>query len=187
VKIVVRLNRPKAAFIYPIPPAPPTAILVPWFGSHGDVRVFLRGWDAEAEACRPAAIAGTWPQMESLLARKAGAPSIDSLTHAMIVLARSEDSLLTDSLLTMDQRRQLWKAFRVPIFEQIIGKHGALLAAECEAHAGLHIESPASKFVGWSIESGPCGCGRTTPRIGVERQTDEKQTEKIRVAVASAF
>jgi hypothetical protein len=182
VKIVVRISRRKAAFVYPIPPAPPTAVLVPWFGSHGAVRVFHRGWDAEAEAYRPAAIAATWPQMELLLAHKAGAPSMDSLTHALIVPARSEDALLT-----MEQRRQLWQAFRVPVFEQIIGANGALLAAECEAHAGLHIQSPGSKFTGWRIERGPCGCGRATPRIGIEKQTDKKQSEKTRAAAASAL
>ena len=186
-KIVVRLSHRKAAFIYPIPPAPPTAVLVPWFGSHGAVRVFHRGWDAEAEAYRPAAIAGTWRQMDSLLSHKSV-----PLTHALIVLvrladSRLTDSLMTDALMTMEQRRQLWQAFRVPVFEQIVGANGALLAAECEAHAGLHIQSPGSKFAGWSIESGPCGCGRATPRIGVEKQTDEKQTEKRRAAAASAF
>ena len=34
-------------------------------------------------------------------------------------------------------------AFRVPVFEQVIGKSGKLLAAECEAHDGLHVASPA--------------------------------------------
>ena len=81
-KIVVRLSRRKAAFVYPIPPAPTTAVLAPWFSSHGAVRVFRRGWDAEAEAYRPAAIAATWPLLEQLLARQ-----IESLTHALIVLA----------------------------------------------------------------------------------------------------
>jgi len=169
VKIILRLGR-KAAFVYPVPPAPPTAVLVPWFGSHGVVRVFYRGWDAEAAAYQPAAIAGTWRQMEALLAHR-----ITSIIHAVIVVARP-----TDVLLTIEQRRQLWQAFRVPVFEQIVGAYGVLLAAECEAHAGLHIESPSSEFVGWSIESKPCGCGRNTPRIGVEEQT------RPRAAAASA-
>ena len=55
----------------------------------------------------------------------------------LIVLTRSGSLLLT-----IEQRQRLWLAFRVPVFEQIIGKNGALLAAECEAHDGLHIESP---------------------------------------------
>ncbi len=133
--------------------------------------MFDEGWDAAAGAYRPAAIAATWPQMESLFAQK-----IASLTHALIVLARAEDTLLT-----LEQRRRLWRAFRVPVFEQIIGENGALLAAECEAHAGLHIESRKLEVAGLSLESAPCGCGRTTPRI--RRQG---QAEEIRAAAAYA-
>jgi hypothetical protein len=113
--------------------------------------------------------------MESLLAHR-----IPSLTHALIVLTRS------DLLLTIEQRQRLWLAFRVPVFEQLIGKDGALLAAECEAHSGLHIESPKlesqrPEIAGWSVENGPCGCGRKTPRIRVDGQLEE-----IRAAAAYA-
>ena len=134
--------------------------------------MFEGGWDADAEAYRPAAIAGTWRQMEALLESR-----IASLTHALIVLARPRDLLLT-----AEQRKELWRAFRVPVFEQIIGENGALLAAECEAHAGLHIESPKLELAGRAIEQSPCGCGRNTsrvtgrPRIGVESQIQETRT-----------
>jgi len=138
--------------------------------------VFKDGWDIEAAAYRPAAIAGTWRQMEALLAHK-----IASLTHALIVLARPDDSLQAkDLLLTMEQRQQLWSAFRVPVFEQIIGENGALLAAECEAHSGLHKESPKLEVAGLIIEGGPCGCGRITPRIRLAGRTEE-----VRAAAAS--
>ena len=177
---VLRLIRWKAAFVYPVPPAPLTAILMPWFSlrtrSRGGVRVFEDGWNAEAAAYRPEAIAATWPQIEALLASK-----IESLTHAVIVLARAKDPLRNDTLLTLAQREQLWRAFRVPVFEQIIGERGSLLAAECEAHAGLHIESPKLEVAGLSVESGPCGCGRTSPRIILEGQIEE-----IRAAAAYA-
>ncbi len=48
------------------------------------------GWDAAAAAFAPAAIAATWPQLEALLPEK-----IPSLTHALIVLARPGEELLT--------------------------------------------------------------------------------------------
>jgi hypothetical protein len=181
VEFVLPLIRRRAAFVYPVPPAPRTAVLLPcfrsekWFRSAKSrsrtVRIFAGGWDADAAAYHPAAIAGTWPQIESLLAH-----NLTSLTHALIVLARPEDSLLTT-----EQRQRLWRAFRVPIFEQIIGENGALLAAECEAHAGLHIESPSLKIAGSSIERALCGCGRNTPRI-----KPAGQAEDIRTAAASA-
>lgn len=163
----LNLFRGKSTFVYPIPPAPPTAVLVPWFTSRGNARVFEHGWDAEATSFQPAAIAATWPQLESLLGTR-----IASLTHALIVLARPADPLLTGL-----QRERLWHAFHVPSFEQIIGDNGKLLAAECEAHAGLHVESPTA---GYSIEDAPCGCGRKTPRI-----VPAPQVEKVYAAAAS--
>ena len=165
------LIRRKAVLTYPVLPAPPTAVLVPWFRSQGAIRVFAQGWGAEAEAHRPAAIAATWPQLEALLPLK-----IESLTHAVIVLARPGDVLLT-----VEQRQSLWRAFRVPVFEQIIGEGGLLLAAECEAHAGLHIESPKLDLDDRPMERAACGCGRTTPRL-----RDLALIEELRSAAAYA-
>jgi hypothetical protein len=55
----------------------------------------------------------------------------------------------------------------VPVFEQVIGKSGKLLAAECEAHDGLHVASLALSLHGEPVDDSPCPCGRKTPRIGV--------------------
>ncbi len=71
--------------------------------------------------------------------------------------------------MTEADRENLWSAFRVPVFEQVIGKSGKLLAAECEAHDGLHIASPALPLHRESLDDSPCPCGRKTPRIGVTR------------------
>jgi len=145
----------KPALAYPVPPAPPTAVLVPWFRPSGQVRVFPGGWDAEAAAFAPAAIAGSWPQFAALLTER-----IPSLTHAVIVLATSPDQLLTEA-----RRDRLWQAFRVPIFEQIVDEDGTLLAAECEAHDGVHVESQKLSVEPRLIDGEPCGCGRGTPRF----------------------
>jgi len=82
------------------------------------------------------------------------------LTHAVIALESRGDPLLS-----MEERAWLWRAFRVPVFEQIIGPDGELLAAECEAHDGLHIEIPGLSWSGYQLEMSPCGCGRKTPRL----------------------
>jgi hypothetical protein len=60
------------------------------------------------------------------------------------------------------------------VFEQIVGRSGVLIAAECEAHHGLHIESEIVR-ARWRetqridethrIEESRCACGRTTARI----------------------
>lgn len=153
-------------FIYPIAPVPRTAVLVPWFGKDRfgsrPVRTFAGGWGGEAAAFQPAAIAGTYEQF-SVLDRE----SVPSLTHALIVLNRPGDQRLTE-----EDRDRLWRSFRVPVFEQVIGKSGELLAAECEAHDGLHVESSRLPINHEYVDASPCPCGRKTPRIGGARGAD---------------
>jgi hypothetical protein len=123
--------------------------------------VFPHGWTEDAAAFMPAAVAGTFEQLRALSGADAA-----SLTHAVIVLWRPGQLRLSE-----EDREQLWAAFRVPIFEQVIGKSGKLLAAECEAHDGLHVVSPFSdagkESPADSLDDSPCPCGRKTPRIGV--------------------
>ena len=157
----LHLLRRRALLVYPVPPPPPTAVLVPWVRPGGVVRVFPGGWDAAAAAFQPAAIAATWPQWESLL------PEPVRLTNAAIVLARTPGQLLTEA-----RRERLWRAFRVPVFEQILAEDGTALAAECEAHHGLHIESPQLAAEADWIDTHPCGCGRKTPRLQPIPTTD---------------
>ena len=149
----------RAEFRYPIEPAPRTAVLVDWFGQSwfkAAVRVFPRGWCEEARQSSPAAIAGTLDQLLKLA--EGVNPPVP--THALVVLARMDQPMLSAS-----DRERLWRAFRVPLFEQVIGLRGELLAAECEAHAGLHIETPGLVWAGYGIETAQCACGRATPRL----------------------
>jgi len=152
-----------STFVYPISPAPRTAVLVAWFRAArlpgGPVRVFPDGWNPEAAAFAPAAAAGTFEQIRALTQIP-----IPSLTHALIVLARPGARRLTEN-----DRECLWRDFRLPVFEQIIGPSGDLLAAECEAHDGLHVESSDLPLERETVDTSPCPCGRTTPRIAVAR------------------
>lgn len=156
-------NGRRDSFVYPVHPAPRTAILVPWFHENvfenRPLRVFRNGWSDDAAAFAPAAVAGTLEQL-SQLARS----GIPSLTHSIIVLGRAGQPRLSEA-----DRETLWAAFRVPVFEQVIGKSGKRLAAECEAHDGLHVESPALPLENERVENAPCPCGRKTPRIGVSQ------------------
>jgi hypothetical protein len=136
---------------------------VPWFHENAfesrPLRVFCDGWSEDVAAFAPAAVAGTFEQLREL------APGgIPSLTHSVIVLWRAGQPRLSEA-----DRDTLWVAFRVPVFEQVIGKSGKRLAAECEAHDGLHIESPALPLENECVESALCPCGRKTPRIGVSQ------------------
>jgi hypothetical protein len=151
VRIVWSLR--KAAFVYPIPPAPRTAVLLPGFRPSGSIRVFPDGWNEEAKQFEPQALAGSVLQLEGLA-------GVASPSHALIVMRNEWEPRFTDS-----HRTFLWKAFRVPAFEQIIDEDGTLLATECEAHEGLHIESPRFTAADHKFHSGRCACGRVTPRL----------------------
>jgi hypothetical protein len=154
--MVVRVSwHRRRALVYPIQPPPKTAILVPWFRSSGVLRVFRDGWTEEAAAFAPCAIAGTFAQLDTLTGMR-----IPSLSHAVIALTRPGEPRLTES-----DRNRFWFAFRVPVFEQIIGERGELLAAECEAHDGLHVESVNLSLDEMKIDEFPCACGRKTPRL----------------------
>jgi hypothetical protein len=163
-----------SVFRYPMDPAPRTAVLAAcfrqaWFPAKSPIRVFPHGWSEEVAAFAPAAVAANCEQLFGLAA--ADRPPL--FTHAVIVLDSPGDPPLSNG-----DRERLWRAFRVPVFEQIIGPHGKLLAAECEAHDGLHIETPGLlwadlQWPGYRLEQSACGCGRKTPRLasasGVEQ------------------
>jgi hypothetical protein len=111
-------------------------------------------WTEGAAEFAPAAIAATRAQLLALTDEP------PTLTHALIVVARPTDMLLTNA-----DRDQLWRAFRVPVFEQLIGPQGERLAAECEAHDGLHVEAQDHNWTGYAIDEGLCACGLRTPRV----------------------
>jgi hypothetical protein len=184
--------RRKAAFVYPIPPAPRTAVLIPGYRPHGRVRVFSKEALSEerlGELLRfaPQAIAGTLRQLEAVAA------TAITLSHAIVVMGKWEDARVTEA-----DRERLWMRFRVPVFEQIIAGDGALLAAECEAHDGLHIEVEVLRpdtlrpdhWQGAAlphneIDRSPCVCGRATPRL-VPAEGAEPEPELVRCVAGYA-
>ena len=156
----------KSVFRYPLDPAPRTAVLAACFRqarfpARSPIRVFPYGWSEEVAVFAPAAVAANREQLFGLAA--VDRPPV--FTHAVIVLDSPGDPPLS-----IGDRERLWRAFRVPVFEQIIGPHGRLFAAECEAHEGLHIETQGLlwadlQWPGYRLEPAACGCGRKTPRL----------------------
>lgn len=61
-------------------------------------------------------------------------------------------------------RDLLWKAFGLPVFEQLRGSNGRVIARECEVHNGLHLEMGA-EVPGAEIIAAPCDCALETPRL----------------------
>ena len=137
-----------------MPKAARTAVLVPWFRSTDAARVFAAGWSEEAVKFAPQAMAGTREQLLALTENKAL-----RLTHAVIALARAGETLLTNA-----ERDLLWRRFGVPVFEQIVGDSGEVLAAECEAHDGLHVDG-SHEWTRYKVEPAACACGKSTPRL----------------------
>jgi phenylacetate-coenzyme A ligase PaaK-like adenylate-forming protein len=107
--------------------------------------------------------------------------------------------------LSGEDRDLLWRAFGVPVFEQLRGWDGSVLARECEVHDGLHIDENAAIFeiregelittqltsieqpilrarTGISAElvKEHCECGAETPRL----RSLAKIRQKTRYAVA---
>ena len=141
---------------------PRIAVLAPWFGVDGGARVF---WGVPAHALRhyrPGALAGPVPELrwlaETFLEGNVELPSLEFGVLAFTGTARPR--------LTEADRELFWRAFQVPVFEQYRGAHGELLAAECEAHHGLHVirDAVLAELNGVEILHEPCPCGAGTPR-----------------------
>ncbi len=88
------------------------------------------------------------------------------------------------------ERDALWRRFKVPVYQQLRGFQGELLAAECDAQVGFHahaamahweaegqdllytslfdLRHPVLRLApGWSgdLETSRCGCGVLSPRL----------------------
>jgi hypothetical protein len=105
--------------------------------------------------------------------------SLPELNRAIFVLTDCRDVPLRDRT-----RVILWQTFGVPAYELLLGDGGLLLAAECEAYEGWHIENGVTfSSIGdqlWystrrgpsggtgltgDLQAQPCPCGRAGKRI----------------------
>jgi hypothetical protein len=91
--------------------------------------------------------------------KRRGFLDIPSVNTAIVVLTSIEDSPLADHY-----RDLLWRAFGVPLFEQLLGTDGSVIASECEVHNGLHLHRAGLPIAG-EVITDPCPCGAETPRI----------------------
>ena len=146
-----------ASFRHPTQDRSRTAVFSSNFSGNRFVRVFPDGWSESAARFRPESIAAPFKTLEALAKER----PIDSLRHAIIVLHSARETLLNES-----QRLDLWDIWGVPVFEQI-WSDTALVAAECEAHDGLHLRKPMAIAGAVAIVREACPCGETTPRLVV--------------------
>ena len=142
-----------ATFVPPLEKTLRTAILVDGFRETPSIRVFPAGWSDAVAKFRPAVIAAPLHYLRKLAAQA------QSLMPGHAVIAFTGDAAVGVS----DSDRNLfWQAFGVPVFEQYLGTRNELLAAECEAHAGLHVVSGCGHL---PVDRTRCACGNASPRV----------------------
>jgi hypothetical protein len=129
-----RLNTQKLYF--PLPAPERVAVLGREFRAEANIREFARDDIERLRVYAPEALVLPLDAALSLADQQTrGLLDLPELTTAIIVLTS-----LADSPLAEHHRDLLWRAFRVPVFEQLRGWDGAIIARECEVHDGLHIE-----------------------------------------------
>jgi hypothetical protein len=92
--------------------------------------------------------------------KQRGLFDLPSLKTAIVVLTSIRDSPLADH-----HRDLLWRAFGLPVFEQLRASDGAVIARECEVHDGLHFQPGEARGLTGEIVTDHCACGAETPRL----------------------
>ncbi len=170
----------KRRFLSPMPEPVRAAVLAPGFRETNFVRVFDEGWSREVEAWGPEVLAATAPKLRRVAARVATRRArLDSLTHAIVAFTRAGDPCLAEA-----DRDYFWRVFQVPLFEQVLDAEGRTVAAECDAHQGLHVLRADADWGSAEglIENGRCACGRRGLRLAVVRP---ERVEHPRARVAA--
>ena len=195
---------------WPLPPARRTAVLLPGFRMRKGVRTFngtnasrLTFWAPEALAGPVTALQRLADQVEDRWSQ------MPALSHSILAFV-----FLRQGFLSEEARDRFWRVFRVPVFGQIFGLSGELLAWECEAHEGYHVEEDRAVIeidhhlgqsellvtslaglrrptirlatgLAASIEHSPCGCGRDGPRLVDVRRKSRPLIVGARAACAA--
>ena len=188
------------------PPQQPQRLWCPLGGSALRVAVIGSGFE-ESEAVRVFSTAD--PRAIRELDPELVAAPVDTLLNwaaerrAVPIAHRGIIAFTSLAVASMPEttREFLWRAFEVPVFEQWAGADGSVLAAECEAHEGLHVfdgtavvEQEAgnrvvvtslvdrrhptlrvtAEFTGRLVTE-PCACGQPGPRLtGVKTTVIER-------------
>src|SRR5262249_51423271 len=180
-----------------------TALLANGFAESDLVRTFTYLTLEDLEQFQPESLAGPVAKLRTLAESVLdGTIKFGSLRHAIVAFTG-----LKHGCLKPEDRDLFWRAFEVPGFEQFRGFAHELLAWECEAHEGLHIQTDNAIFethghelvlscldcaeysllrlateISGQIEAEPCGCGHASPRL-VDVQ-DHRVPQKAMAAFA---
>lgn len=159
VRIQFRRRREGARFVHPMDPMPRTAILTPGFQETKLARVFPSGWSEPAARFQPTSIAGT-PEQLRALARQGV-----RVEHSVVAFSYDGQAGLNAA-----DRNLFWKAFGVPVFEQLLTSGNELIAMECDAHDGMHL---VGNFENLKAGKSVCPCGNPAPRLARPRRIEK--------------
>jgi hypothetical protein len=134
------------------------------------VRVFRAGEWKALQRFRPEAIAA-WHSDLLLIGQlyRSGTLALPDFNAPFLVFTHPETGPLSE-----EQHRHLWSLFGLPFFEQVRDSAGRLLAWECEARDGFHVDSSGLASLQASALTEGCPCGRPDPlyRIGRLRASE---------------
>ena len=139
--VEVRRFRPSLAIRRKLPAAVPSQTRVAQVSSPAALfegaRYFLPAQEAELQAYGPRVLIGSSENLLKLAAHvERRSLDLRQLDRAVFALTDCRDMPLRETA-----RAAFWQAFGVPVYELLLGGDGSLLAAECEAYEGWHIES----------------------------------------------
>jgi hypothetical protein len=161
-RVLAHGNAGKAELLwFPVQKRARIALLDADFRETAEVRRFAVNEMSWLLAWRPEALVLPLDLALSLSDQKRrGLFDLPSLDAAIVVLTSFDDSPLADH-----HRDMLWTAFGVPVFEQLLGSDGTVIASECEVHDGLHLRANEPFFLDGEVVTEQCACGLETPRL----------------------
>ncbi len=163
------------------------------------VQPFRRERWGELGAFQPRILVGYGFDLQRLADKVIGGEfEIASLDRAVVALTDCGSSPISDAL-----RNHVWRTFGVPVYELIVATGCRLLACECEAHDGWHVQEGAKPYLvkgelvydappltcaytGFTgdIETQSCECGRQTVRLKNLRPYLPRPYERRLAAIA---
>lgn len=178
------LNRSRSKLPFPAAPHLRIAQISPC-GTFDAVECFAFERWPEIDAFRPQALVGSALALHMLAVRvREKMLDLSCVDRAIFLTSQCGGATLSDSV-----RVILWQTFGVPVYELFIDAAGKLIASECEAHQGWHVQphvkvtTEGSKTILLSpgksrplrltarVQTGICPCGRAGCRILPAEQT----------------
>ena len=175
---------------YPLEPQPRLAVIAPGFVENQHTLCFPHGWCQGLRDFQAEALAGPVSALRRLAKSvfNRGA-HFGHLKRPLLVFTGF--GFTGVETLSDEDRDLFWKAFHLPIYEQFLGLGQELLAAECDAHRGLHLlldrtlihrsidgellvtslanlSTPIPKIATGlhaTLDFEPCPCGHPGPRL----------------------